>query len=93
MGWVHDHHGGSRTKDGTLYVSELFGGDCDGDSCALGQVTRVAPNGKRTTMPVPFPAGIAARGDRVMVSAFSVASAEGFGGSRQASGQIWRLRF
>ncbi len=86
--------GVARTKDGTLYVSELFGGDCDGDSCALGQVTRVAPNGKRTTMPVPFPAGIAARGDRVMVSAFSVASAKGFGGSsRQTSGQIWRLRF
>ncbi len=86
--------GVARTKDGTLYVSELFGGDCGNDpKCTPGDVVRVQPNGRRTTIPVPFPAGIAARGHRVLVAAFSTAPAKGFGGDPKASGQIWRLHF
>jgi len=85
--------GVARTKDGTLYVSELFGGDCDGDDCMPGRVVRVSPTGVRTVVPVPFPAGIAARGNRVLVAAYSVAPARGFGGNPEASGQIWRLTF
>lgn len=83
--------GVARTKDGTLYVSELFGNDC-GDNCP-GDVVRVSPDGTRTAIPVPYPSGIAARGDRVLVAAFSTAPAQGFGGNRQNSGQIWRLHF
>ncbi|MGI8675855.1 MAG: ScyD/ScyE family protein [Nocardioidaceae bacterium] len=85
--------GVARTKNGTLYVSELFGGDCDGDDCFPGRVVKVAPNGKRSSTNVPFPAGIVARGDRVLVSAFSISPAKGFAGNPAFSGQIWRLLF
>lgn len=88
--------GVARTKGGTLYVSELFGGRCGFDQipdCFPGRVVKVAPNGQRSTMSVPFPAGIAARGDRVVVSAFSTSPATGFGGNPDWSGQIWRLNF
>jgi hypothetical protein len=83
------------SNDGTLYVSELFGGPCGFDqipSCFPGRVVKVAPNGDRTFLRVPFPAGVGARGERVLVSAFSVSPAEGFGGNPDWSGAVWRLR-
>jgi len=88
--------GVARTKDGTLYVSELFGG-CGPDSgpdCTPGRVIRVERDGTRSRLKVPFPAGIVARGERVLVAAFSIAPAKGaFGGGAKASGQIWELDF
>ncbi len=81
-------------KDGTLYVSELFGGDCGFDqipTCFPGHVVRVKPNGKRTSIAVPFPAGVAVQGKKVYVNAFSVSPSTGFAGEASASGQIWRI--
>ncbi len=88
--------GVARTRNGTMYVSELFGGNCSFDqipSCFPGRVVKIAPNGTRSHIDVPFPAGIDARGSRVIVSAFSVSPATGFGGNPAWSGQVWRLRF
>lgn len=87
--------GVARTKDGTLYVSELFGGPCGFDqipNCFPGRVVKVAPNGHRSYFRVPFPAGITAKGDHVWVSAFSVSPGSGFGGNPDWSGQIWHFR-
>lgn len=87
--------GVDRAADGTLYVSELFGGPCGFDRiprCFPGRVVKIAPNGKRTYLPVPFPAGIAVRGQRVVVAAFSISPATGFGGNPEWSGAVWRLR-
>lgn len=85
--------GVARTKNGTLYVSELFAQG--GSESAPGQVVRVAPDGERTALPVPFPGGVVARGNRVLVAAYSTAPARGLDPDhpRQSSGQIWRLRF
>lgn len=91
---VADVTGVARAKDGTLYVSELFGGNCGFDQipeCFPGQVIRVKPNGKRTSVPVPFPAGIAVVGKKVYVNAFSVTPADGFGGNPEWGGQVWRV--
>jgi hypothetical protein len=88
--------GVAQAPNGTLYVSELFGGSCGFDeipSCFPGRVVKVEPDGDRSHIDVPFPAGIIARGNRVMVAAFSVASAKGFLGTRETSGQLWRLNF
>ena len=65
--------------DGSLYVSELFAGGDPGDLAAPpGQLTKVAPNGERTTIRVPFPAGGAVdRWHNVYVAAWSVAPADG----------------
>lgn len=87
--------GVDRAADGTLYVSELFGGPCGFDqipTCFPGRVVKVAPNGTRRYLRVPFPAGIGVRGSRVVVSAFSVAPESGFGGNPDWSGAVWRLR-
>lgn len=85
--------GVTRAKDGTLYVSELFGGDCgmNDPDCLPGRVVKVQPNGKRKTYDVPFPAGIVVRNGKPFVSAFSIAPASGFAGNPEWSGQIWRL--
>jgi len=84
--------GVARTADGTLYVSELFGGCSFGEpGCFPGQVVRVAPDGTRTRFPVPFPSGVVARGDRVLVAAFSTSAARG-GFGPGTSGRIWRLQ-
>jgi hypothetical protein len=86
--------GVARTNNGTLYVSELFGGPCGFDQipdCFPGRVVKVAPNGHRTYYRVPFPAGIAAHGDHVWVSAFSVAPGGGFGDNPDWSGQVWHF--
>nr|CAA9312875.1 MAG: hypothetical protein AVDCRST_MAG46-266 [uncultured Nocardioidaceae bacterium] len=87
--------GVDMSSNGNLYVSELFGGPCGFDqipSCFPGRVVKVAPNGDRKFLRVPFPAGVGVRGERVLVSAFSVAPAEGFGGNPDWSGAVWRLR-
>lgn len=105
--WEYDRHGNvlgswghfttvsgvARTRDGTLYVSELFAGCGSDPNCTPGRVVRVSPNGDRTSLKVPFPAGVAARGGRVLVAAFSTAPAKGLGGDPTASGQLWRLTF
>jgi hypothetical protein len=88
--------GVDRAEDGTLYVSELFGGNCGFDqipSCFPGRVVKVAPDGDRRYLPVPFPSGIAVRGQRAVVAAFSTSPGTGFGGNPAWSGAIWRLRF
>lgn len=86
--------GVAQAKDGTLYVSELFGGNCGFDkvpSCFPGRVTEVRPNGKRSHVDVPAPAGIVVHKGKVYVNAFSIAPAKGFGGNPAWSGQIWRM--
>ena len=86
--------GVERTKDGTLYVSELFGGDCTFDQipdCFPGRVVRVSPDGNRSYRKVPFPAGIVVTHGKVYVSAFSISPEGGFGGNPDWSGQVWRI--
>ncbi|GAB2860631.1 ScyD/ScyE family protein [Nocardioides pacificus] len=81
--------------DGTMYVSELFGGGCGFDqipTCFPGRVVRVRPGGARAARDVPFPAGLTLRRGVPYVSAFSVSPAAGFGGNPEWSGQVWRLR-
>lgn len=71
-------------KDGSLYVSELFAND----------VVKVASNGTRTAIEVPFPAGLAVDAqNNVYVSAYSVSPAEGGVFGPDSSGQIWRIRY
>ncbi|NGO14287.1 ScyD/ScyE family protein [Streptomyces sp. HC44] len=69
---------------GDLYVSELF----------AGRVTKVA-HGKRTSVKVPFPAGVAVDpyDGKVYVSAWSVADRDGTAleGKRTPGGQLWKI--
>jgi hypothetical protein len=86
--------GVDRGNDGTLYVSELFGGPCTFDRiprCFPGRVVRVRPNGNRDYLAVPFPSGIGVEGKRVLVNAFSTSPQTGFGGNPEWSGAVWRL--
>jgi hypothetical protein len=86
--------GVARGKDGSLYVSELFGGPCTFDDiprCFPGRVVKVSPDGDRSYRRVPFPAGIDVQKGHVYVAAFSVSPANGFGGNPSWSGQIWRI--
>ncbi len=86
--------GVARGGDGSLYVSELFGGVCTFDqipSCFPGRVTRVWPDGTRTHVNVPFPHGVVVTGGRVYVNAFSISPGTGFGGNPAWSGQLWRV--
>jgi hypothetical protein len=80
-------------NDGSIYASELLGGDPHAP--APGQVTKIAPDGTRTSIPVPFPAGLAIDShNRLYVSAFSTAPATGLGvPGVDSSGQVWRLKF
>jgi hypothetical protein len=79
-------------KDGSIYASELFGGDPAAE--IPGQVTKIAPDGTRTSTPVPFPAGLAVDShNRLYVAAFSTSPAGGLGvPGIDTSGQIWRFR-
>jgi hypothetical protein len=80
-------------SDGTIYASELFGGD---PSAPIpGQLVKIAPDGTRTTLKVPFPAGLELDShNRLYVSAFSTAPATGLGAPGvDSSGQVWRLKF
>lgn len=86
--------GVAAKANGTLFVSELFGG-CGFDQipqCFPGRVVKANTGHGRSYMRVPFPAGIVARGHRVQVAAYSVAPATGFAGNPDWSGAIWRLR-
>jgi hypothetical protein len=86
--------GVARAKDGSLYVSELFGGNCKFSQipdCFPGRVVRIEPDGTRTYRKVPFPAGIVVTHGKVFVAAFSISPAEGFGGNPAWSGQVWRI--
>jgi hypothetical protein len=75
-------HGVGVGPDGSVWVSELF----------PGKVTKVAPNGRRTSIPVPFPGGIAVAPHGVYVSAFSIAPAAGVDlGGGKVSGQVWKI--
>ena len=79
--------------DGTLYVSELFANQSDDPAAPPpGQLT-VVRGGHRTSVAVPFPAGVALDPKGVVyVSAWSVAPAGGLGGGLPTSGQVWRFR-
>jgi hypothetical protein len=78
--------------NGHVYVSELFSG-CPqgGQNCIPGRVVNLAPDGSRSAMRVPFPAGLAWRNGHLYVSAWSTASHKGLG-APGSSGQVWRLR-
>lgn len=85
-------HGIAVTRDGAVWVSELFANARDfSDPAAVGQVTRIARNGSRTSIPVPLPAGLVAKGTQVYVSAWSIAPATGLFGNPDWNGQIWRI--
>lgn len=88
--------GVARAADGTLYVSELLGGVCKPDqipTCFPGRVVRIAPDGTRSHVSVPVPAGIVVDQGHIYVNAFSVAPAAGFGGNPAWGGQIWEIHF
>ncbi|MFI9763177.1 ScyD/ScyE family protein [Streptomyces sp. NPDC051963] len=69
---------------GDLYVSQLF----------AGQVTKVS-HGKRTSVKVPFPAGVAVDpyDGKVYVSAWSIADRDGtdLGQGKTPGGQVWKI--
>jgi hypothetical protein len=82
---------GVAVHDGNLYVSQLFADNGQGN--LPGKLTKIAPSGSRTSVMVPFPAGVAVSNTgNVFVSAFSVSTAAGSMGPG-SSGQVWRLRF
>jgi hypothetical protein len=62
---------------------------------AQGVLTKIAPNGTRTNMDVPFPAGVAVdTWNNVYVSAFAISPDGGLGiPGLDTSGQVWRVRF
>lgn len=81
--------GVAAAPDGSIYVSELFGGPDHS-----GQVTRVMPNGQRSMASVPFPAGVVVNAHgMVFVSAWSIADSDGadMGGMASPPGQVWRI--
>jgi hypothetical protein len=81
-----DNHGG-------LYVSQLFAPQANPPSPQItGVLTKIARDGTRTDVDVPFPSGLAVVGQHtVYVSAFSIAPDTGLGGPG-TSGQVWRLK-
>jgi len=80
-------------RDGSVYASELFGGDPEAPT--PGNLVKIAADGTRTSKTVPFPAGVAVdKFNNVYVSAFSTSPDTGLGiPNTDSSGQIWRLRF
>jgi hypothetical protein len=78
---------------GHIFASELFAGCPQGapSSCVPGRVANIAPDGTRSRVKVPVPAGLAWRHGHLYVSAFSIAPAKGVG-FPNSSGQVWRLR-
>jgi len=80
--------------DGDVYVSELFAGFDESDPTSLpGQVTKVDEKGHRTSVPVPFPGGVAVdKKGRLYVAAWSIGTENGTFGIPNSSGQVWRMR-
>lgn len=78
--------------NGNLFVSELFAG-CppDDHSCLPGRIVKVQPDGTRSRMTVPFPAGIRARGSNLYVNVWSIAPSKGAFGNPAFNGQVWRI--
>jgi len=79
-----------------MYVSQLFGDA--GPTSPPGLLIKVMlRQNTQTSMPVPFPAGVAADLDgNVFVSAWSIAPASGVSpgpGAPPVTGQVWKLRF
>ncbi|MEN3356553.1 MAG: hypothetical protein V7637_535 [Mycobacteriales bacterium] len=77
--------------DGTVYASEMTGGD----GLVPGQVTAIRRDNGRVHYPVPFPAGIAVDTARhLYVSAWSISDSDGISlghGITSPPGQVWRL--
>jgi hypothetical protein len=83
-------------SDGSLYVSQLEGKEANPVGPGVsGVLTRIAPDGSRTNVDVPFAGGVAADdAGNVFVSAFAIAPATGLGvPGIDTSGQVWRLHF
>lgn len=79
-------------EDGSVYVSQLFTQfGANGPEPTSGEVTRISPDGTRTSTPVPAPGGLAIVGHSLYVSAWSISPAGGLPGQPDSSGQIWRL--
>jgi hypothetical protein len=79
---------------GVLYVSE-FGGieKHPVNDMIQGVVTRISPSGHRSSMDVPFPAGLAVSSTGTLyVVAWSGSPETGLAGPG-TSGQVWRLRW
>jgi hypothetical protein len=98
-GAILKHYGGMSavtgvavTKNGTIYASELFGGDPSAP--IQGLVTTILPDGTRHSVKIPFPAGLQLWGNKYLfVSAFSGSPSTGLGAPGiDSSGQVWRLR-
>ncbi|WP_338699651.1 ScyD/ScyE family protein [Streptomyces sp. Q6] len=90
LGWTSGFGsitGVAVTERGDLYVSQLF----------AGTVTRIDhATKKRTSVKVPFPAGVAVDpwDKKVYVSAWSVADRDGTvmeGGKKSPGGQVWQI--
>ena len=79
-----------QRRAGALDIAVHCGFDQIPD-CFPGRVVKVAPDGTRTHVNVPFPAGIVTHLGRVYVNAFSVDPATGFGGNPAWSGQLWQI--
>lgn len=78
--------------DGSVYASQLFTQfGATGPDFTTGVVTRIRPDGTRTDLPVPSPAGLAVVGHCLYVSAWSTSPAGGVG-LPDSGGQVWRLR-
>jgi hypothetical protein len=78
--------------DGSVYVSQLYTEPgTDGPDWTTGNVTRICPDGTRTSTTVPAPGGLAIKGHSLYVSAWSISPADGLSGQPDSGGQIWRL--
>lgn len=81
---------GVAVHNGSVYVSQLTADN--GKDNLPGKLTKVSRDGTRTSVMVPFPAGVAVSDTgNVFVSAFSVSTSDGSFGPG-TSGQVWRLR-
>jgi hypothetical protein len=70
-------------RNGVIFASQVF----------AGKVTRINPDGSRSDIAVPFPAGLAVTGSTLYVAAYSTASENGLGmPDVDSSGQVWRLK-